>query len=71
MSVPIETVSVGEAMEIEGTALEIASVEVPAEVPKSLRSPRLRPTLIKEGPKMKKYNKKLTQSVRASPRKHS
>ena len=42
------------AMVTEGAALEVANVEVPKKVPKSLRSPRLRPTLTKEGPKTKR-----------------
>jgi len=63
--VPIETVSAGEAMPAEGTAMEVVmaaegvapeveSIEVSAEVPKSRRTPRLRPTPTKEGKKSKK-----------------
>lgn len=82
MSVPTKTVNAGEvmttegaapevAMETKGVSPEIASFEVPVEVPKSLRSPRLRPTLTKEGPKMKKDKEKVTLQVRALPKKHS
>lgn len=70
MSVLAETVSAGEAMAVEGAALEITSVEVPTEVPKSPRSPRPRPMPNKEGPKTKKDKHKPTPLVRASPRKH-
>lgn len=45
-------------------------MEVPADVPKSPRSPRARPTLKREGPKMKKDKQKATQPVCESPRKH-
>jgi len=81
MSVLAETMSDGEAMTVEGDAPEvvmvveevapnIASVKVLAEVPKSLRLPRLRPMPTKEGSKMKKYKQKVTPPVRMSPRKH-
>jgi len=43
---------------------------VPVEVPKSLRSPSLRPTLTTKGPKVKKDKQKVAQPVRTFPRKH-
>lgn len=81
MSVPIETAIIGDEMAAEGTAPEIAmaaegaapkvlNIEVLTEVPKSLRSPRSRPTLTKEGPKTKKYKQKMPHPIRASPKKH-
>lgn len=52
-------------MASEGASPEIASVEVPAEVPKSPR-----PMLTTKGPKVKKDKQKVAQSVRTSLRKH-
>lgn len=54
ISEPVETTSVGGTMASEGVAPEVVSVEVPTDVPKLLRSPRLRRTLTKRGPKTKK-----------------
>lgn len=70
MLTPMETASVGEVMVVEGDTLEITSVEVPKQVPKSLRSPMLRCTPPKEGPKRKKDKQEATQSVCDSLRKH-
>ena len=50
MSAPVETASAGGSMASKGATPKIASVEVP----KSQRSPTLRPTLPKEGPKTRK-----------------
>lgn len=47
-------------MEAKGATSEVASEEVPGEVLKSPRSPRLRPTPPKEGPNMKKDKQKET-----------
>ena len=69
MSVPAETMITREemivkgtspevAMVAEGASPEVASVKVPREVPKSLRSPKPRPTLIKEGPKKRNISRK-------------
>jgi len=83
MSTPAKTVNVGEAvtakgvvpkvvMAVEGAALEVTSVEVPAKVPKFPMLPRPRPTLNKEGLENKKYKQTATpHPVCASPRKHS
>jgi len=54
MSALVEIASVAEVMATEGATLEVTSVEIPAEVPKLLRSPKPRPTPPKEGPKTKK-----------------
>lgn len=51
---PMETTSVGGSIAFEGATLEVISMEVSAGVPKSPRSPRLKPTLAREGPKPKK-----------------
>lgn len=59
MLAPMETASVEEEMAAEGAAPKVVSVEVPREVPKSSRSPRLRPTPTKDAPKPKKDKKKV------------
>ena len=70
MSAPAKTTGTGGFVTSKGAAPEVASVEVLAEVPKSPRSPRLRPTSTTEGPKTKKYKQRVAQLVRESPRKH-
>lgn len=51
---PTETASTGGTISSKGTALEVMSMEVSAAVPTTLRSPRLKPTLVREVPKPKK-----------------
>lgn len=58
MSTPVETTSAGESMAFEGDAPEVRSVEVPVDVPKSLRSPRPRPTSTRDGSNTKKDKQK-------------
>jgi len=60
MLATLETASARGSMASERASPQVVSVEVPAEVLKSLRLPRPRPTLIKEGPKTKKDKKKET-----------
>jgi len=60
MSAPVETTSAGGSMASKGADPKVVSVKVPAEVPKSPRSPRPRPTPLKEGPKTKKDKQKVT-----------
>lgn len=57
-------------MASKGDSPKVISVEVPADVLKSLRLPGLRPMQTREGPKMKKDKQKATQLVHESPRKH-
>lgn len=70
MSEPMETASVRGCISSEGATPKAVNMEVPAIVPKSLRSPRLKPTLVEEAPKPKKDKQKKMFLVRKSPRKH-
>lgn len=58
------------AMAAKGVAPEVVSVEVLAEVHKSLRLAKMRPTSTKEGPKTKRDKKKAPQPVHALAMKH-
>lgn len=53
-----------------GAVLEVISMETPASMPTTSRSPRLKPTPVRENPKPKKENKKRPILVCESPRKH-
>jgi len=57
-------------MAYEGAAPEVVSVEMPAEVPKSQKSARLRPMPTREGRKTKKDKQNMMQLVHKSLRKH-
>lgn len=70
MSALMEIASIGEAITTEGLSLEVTSVEVRVEALKSPRSPNMRATPPKVGPKTKNDKQKETQSVCELPRKH-
>ena len=67
---PTETMSTGGYVAFEGAVLEVVRMEAPFSMPMGLRSPRLKPTLVREAPKPKKYKQKRPMSMHESLRKH-
>jgi len=59
----MEMKSVGGSMASKGASAEVVSLGMPIAVPKSPRSPRLKPTPVGEASKMNKNKQKATQLV--------
>lgn len=70
MLVSVETTSARGFMASKRAASKVISVDMPTTVPKSLKSPRLKPTLETEGSRMKKDKLKVIQLVCELRRKH-
>ena len=68
---PAKTASTGGTIASEGVALDVVSMEALAPVPTILRSPRSKPTLVREVPKPKKDKKNKPMPVHKSSRKHA
>lgn len=71
MFAPAKTASTREVISSEGDAPKVVSMEVPTAVPMAPRSPRPKPTLVRDVPKPKKDKKKNHVPVCKSPRKHA
>lgn len=70
MSTPAETASAKGSIAFEGASLEVVSMEVPAAVLKSPRSPRPKLALARDVPNLKKHKQKKMLLVHQSLRKH-
>jgi len=68
---PIGTMSTRGDVTSKGATLDVVSMEAPAPVPVVPRSPRLKPTPIRETQKLKKDKQKSLVPVCDSPIKHS
>lgn len=71
MSGPGKTKITGGTISSEGASPEVVSIEAPTTMPTAPRSPRPKPTLVREAPKPKKDKEKRPMLLHESKRKHS